>query len=506
MNARRLLRASLLAGVACFACAEKLPAPGAAAPHAALAAPSASATAAPPFAPPPGDPLRSVPPQTVTEEVAPSETPQVLELTNGLRIALLERHGFPLVSVRLSIAFSASDLQGDLRATLARAAFLTPAGAEASSVECASTGCAVAMSGASDELADMIAREASLARSEPPLAEEQRLYAIAAERYPEHSGSLWFNAFHAERVALLGDSHPYTAFAATPKPIGLDELRRWRGGAFVPSASTLVVVGDATLAQVRGEATRRFGSWTGRASTRDATTPPPLPDARVFMTQNAYNPDEFASVVARGPTWGDPDVAPLLVATKLAESAMPSPSPCRDDVALAGDAVAVGPFAFFPVGSKVSMGGVFPRGKGLEVIKVVLRQIRASRGGDATDAALDHAKARALSTWRSAVATRGAAAAWLQVALDAGAPDTFSDFPARIAAVSAADVRRVTGRYLAEDSLRLVLIGKKQDFERLPDLGLGDQPRFVDDRGAFPWGRTTAPKKPQGRAEPPSPP
>lgn len=82
--------------------------------------------------------------------------------------------------------------------------------------------------------------------------------------------------------ALLGEIHgaPVGGAIEDVRSLETADLRRYHARAFVPGRSALVVVGDVALADIRADVARRFGPWTAAESSEAAPISVPEPQTR----------------------------------------------------------------------------------------------------------------------------------------------------------------------------------------------------------------------------------
>lgn len=228
-------------------------------------------------------------------------------LSNGLKVVLLERHSAPLVNMTLAVdagyasdtaatagmASLALDLLDD--GTNTRDSFgivdaLDTLGAQVttgSSLDLSFVRLRALRSNLRPSLAvyaDVILHP-SFPQSMVELAKQQRITQIAQEK-AQPVGL-------AQRVLaplLYGGEHPYgtpftgTGYERTVTGITQAQLRAWHQTWFKPSSATLIVAGDVTMAALRPELERAFGSWArGSAPVKRVSVAPAPGPAKVYL-------------------------------------------------------------------------------------------------------------------------------------------------------------------------------------------------------------------------------
>jgi zinc protease len=226
----------------------------------------------------------------------PLPAPDVVSalLPNGLAVQVVRRDGVPLASVRLVVSGGLSDdapaepgfarlladalKEGTAARTGAEVATATQeaggdlvTGALPDSLTLAVSGLAGKMPLLLDLVAD-VARNASF-----PAEGVARVKALAHERLATDESDPFFVAARAFAKSLYG-GHPYGVISPTaasidavsPERLSTESRRRLR-----PERSLLLVVGAVDPAAVTAEAARLFGSWKGSGD-----APPPAPEAR----------------------------------------------------------------------------------------------------------------------------------------------------------------------------------------------------------------------------------
>ena len=509
---KRLAAAIGLLAIA--SCVDHLPLPPAAAPPSAAAATPAEAAlvAGAVFVPalryggpnerpaPTADPSFRIASPAVAETAMPQPvSPQTFSLENGLHVVFVERHGFPMVAAQLVIdtSWAMTDDVGGRNAYLLAGTFLSPfEHVQQTSAGCGPDGCAIASRGLSAQLAEVLGRIANLAMRAggDPGAYQQRFatYVRLAER---EYGPVQRNM----RALLFGGNHRYGEAPPGPVPT-LDALKQLRDRSFVPSASTLVVVGDTTIDAVRAALGQTLATWApGREARPAPAKPPPPPDGpHIVVYRNRSIGQVWGSVAARGPTVRDRDMPACMVLAQLLGGAM-------DSVLYHGEREELG--AAYTVGARIetykdatvmTMGASFDRDSPIAGMRTMLDAIALAREKEPSADDLERAKAGVVAQERHAGAVDEGMALMLGgAALEGLSPTAIQDRAGLVAAVSAADVRAVARHYLAPEALRAVLDGRAESTVGAQSLGLGE-PVFTDIHGrpAPPVGSVAVAKKP----------
>jgi predicted Zn-dependent peptidase len=298
---------------------------------------------------------------------------------------------------------------------------------------------------------------------------------------------------HAPAVAeralarLLYRDHPYGHLGlgteAALETTTLDEIRAFHAGAFVPSGSTLVVVGDAPYDQLSAAAEDAFRQWSAqddgpRIDREAGLTPPPLdPDERLAIVPrpgSAQSELRIAHVCASRDT---PDYHALVLLNMILGGQFVS----RVNLNLRQD-------KGYTYG--VRTGFDLRRGLGPFVLQTsvqtevtaaaigeALRELDDLRGPrPATPAEIAMARASiTLGYPRGFETAQQVARGVAQLSLH-NLPDTyFEEFVPRVEAVSEEDVRRVAAQYLDPARMVTLIVG---DHDRvaptLAPLGLGE--------------------------------
>ena len=254
---------------------------------------------------------------------------QRAQLTNGLKVVLLERHSAPIVNVALAVdAGAASDttakagaasLALDLldKGSKTRDAFvlndaLENLGARLSTATTQDLSL-VRLQGTSANLAPslVLMADAALAPSFPQdqftLAKGRRLAQIGQEKANPNSLAL-----RLVPALLYGQEHAYgkpaTGFEGSVQGITRDDLAAWHAAWFKPGSATIVVTGDTTMARLLPALEASFGRWQGgRAPGKQMATVPATAGKRLMLVDKPDAPQSTIVATHVSHTYGQPE-------------------------------------------------------------------------------------------------------------------------------------------------------------------------------------------------------
>jgi zinc protease len=256
-----------------------------------------TAVVAQPFdAPPPPAPPRPV-------NIA---TPSEAKLPNGLRVIVAERHGVPLVSVRL-VVMSGAETDPPQRAGLASmTAGLLTRGTQRHSAP-ALANAAETLGSSIDSGAGWDSSSVGMTVTTPKLSSALALVAEVAlqptfapaeiERYRDQALDDMKVAFSqpgtlagltAQRAVYGGGAygHPVNGTPASLPRVTRDELKAQHARFFRPDNAVLVFAGDVKLEDAKALAERHFGAWRAPSQPLPAAPEPvgtPWPEATVLI-------------------------------------------------------------------------------------------------------------------------------------------------------------------------------------------------------------------------------
>ena len=254
---------------------------------------------------------------------------QRAQLTNGLKVVLLERLSAPIVNVALAVdAGAASDttakagaasLALDLldKGSKTRDAFvlndaLENLGARLSTATTQDLSL-VRLQGTSANLAPslVLMADAALAPSFPQdqftLAKGRRLAQIGQEKANPNSLAL-----RLVPALLYGQEHAYgkpaTGFEGSVQGITRDDLAAWHAAWFKPGSATIVVTGDTTMARLLPALEASFGRWQGgRAPGKQMATVAATAGKRLMLVDKPDAPQSTIVATHVSHTYGQPE-------------------------------------------------------------------------------------------------------------------------------------------------------------------------------------------------------
>lgn len=227
------------------------------------------------------------------------------ELSNGLKLMIVEQHELPLVDFALVVGSGGTvDLVGKEGVANLTAAMLTEGAAGRSSLEIADQvaylGIGLGASSSWDastitlhtpksQLDSALALFADVAlRPSFPANEFERIRKTRLTDLIQAKDRPTTIANQAYAAILYGSSHPYghtlTGDEASVKSLGIGDLANFYKTHFFPNNSTLIIVGDVNPADVERKLTRLFGSWQrGTTPSYELTDVPKAGSTTVYL-------------------------------------------------------------------------------------------------------------------------------------------------------------------------------------------------------------------------------
>jgi zinc protease len=487
------LLASLLPVLA-LACGESLPPD---------VAPRPLPTVPPPAVDRPPPPLTT--PDADFRKEAPAPGPPVVfkaptieetKLSNGIRVLLVERHELPIVAVRV-VSSQGADQAGPGVGAFAGAMML--AGTQKRSAEQlsdefqalgaqhgayvdydASVLYAQSLSnkfeGTLELLAD-VAQHPSFPLDELKRERTKRLTSLHQEKdSPQRllgaaQGAALYPARHPYHTPLLGTE-------AALEKISAADLRQFHAATFEPDRLTITASGDITRGALVEQLERSFGKWKGKAARATAPAAPPPPAAgapKIIIVDRPGASQTNVSVTMVGVPRSTKDYDALLLMNAILGGQFSS----RLNMNLrekhgytygAGSAFAMrhgaGPF---------SASGAIMREHTAAAVKEIMGEIEGIRSAPVSADELADAKGNITQQLPALFETDSQTAGTLaNLAIYSLPLDDYASRPARIARVTAEDIKRVATTYLQPAQMRVVMVGDAAKIKAsLEALGLG---------------------------------
>jgi zinc protease len=426
-------------------------------------------------------------------KLGPAHYPAAQEalLPNGLRLAVLENHRQPIVSITLSLpAGTATDPAGQEGTADMMAALLTRGAGSRTTAQVADQmeqiGGSLSASATPDFLtlqADVVSRHIATAlgliadavlrpRLDSADIEGQRAQMLTGlETELGSQGGVTGRIF---LVAMYG-KHPYGSRPTPPtvRAISRARLAAFRAARFRPAGSMLVVSGDITAMEARRLVTTAFAGWTGLRPAPIPAPPAAKGGTTLLLVHNPGAPRANILFGNSGMTGSDTTLYPALVAARI----LGDPTAGRltrlfaetrrwTDVTFAS-LLRTQQMGLFQAGVEVPE----------EVADSALVGLLVTLQGLRTDLVpadeLDEAKRTIADGFPFTVQTAAQLAAAFTEARQLGQAATFvNTFRQRVSAVTAARVREAAQRLIRPDSGLIVVVGDgARLYRRLSALG-----------------------------------
>jgi zinc protease len=419
--------------------------------------------------------------------------PTQFKLANGLTVMLFEQHRLPLVSANL-VVLAGSDRNPAAKPGLA--SFTADAMDEGTKTrdqrkiaeELALMGASIG-SGSTTDYSSVSSRSLkSTADSvfdiladivqNPAFAPEEieRLRASRQTQLLQQNDNPDGLARSALYEALYGKQHPYgyieLGTAQSNAAITRDELVNfWKQG-YAPANAALIVAGDVTEAEVRDMAARHFGNWSGVATPAPAPPEPQKISARTIVIDHGAAPQTALRIGGIGASRASPDYVPLIIMN----GAMGGLFSSRINLNLReknGYAYGAGSSFGFRrgVGPYAVIGSVRTDATD-KAVKEIFTEVGRMRDEPLSAEELGLSRSAFSLSLPAQFETNASVAASGSSLFVYGLPlDYFNSLPAKINAVSVAEVQRVARQYLHPEEMITVAVGDKAKIEQpLRDL------------------------------------
>jgi zinc protease len=422
--------------------------------------------------------------------------PKSFKLANGLTVMLVERHNLPVVSANLVVLRGSEANPTDRPGLAAFTADMLDEGTEKRSTlqiadDVARIGATLATGSTSDssfvavralkknadaafEVFSDVSLHPAFSQKEIDRIRNQRLTQYLQQR--DNPGVLANKVFFNE---VYGPKHPYgymeLGTEESLKAINHDELAKFWSAGYVPENAALVVAGDLTEAELRALAETHFGKWRG---TRVQVPVPTFSGdvlRRVVVVDKPGSPQTELRVGHVGVARSNPDYVPIEVMNTMLGGLFSSRinMNLREKNGYTYGAFSAfiyrrGPGPFF-AGSGVRTDVTAP------AVKEILNEIERMRTTRLTPEELKAAKDSMSRSLPGFFETTPQVAGSIGQLFVYDLPlDYYRALPARVNAVTAADVQRVAEKYLSPKSMVVVAVGDRSKIEaELKKLDIG---------------------------------
>jgi zinc protease len=438
----------------------------------------------------PGDEWRNTQPKPGKRSALQLPVPKEFKLPNGMQVYLVEQHELPVLTAQLEVlngseanpadraglaSFTAQVMNegtdrrtaGQLADDIAQIGASLNAGSSAD----ASTVTGGGLTKNADKLFELlsdVALHPAFREEEIERVRKRRMTTLLQQS--DNPGILANRVFVHE---VYGDKSPY-GFLETGTPESTtattrDDMMKFYRSGFAPQASALVVAGDVTEAQLKALGTKYFGGWTGQAT---ASKPPMVSSTlarRVVIVDKPNAPQSALRIGHAGLQRSHPDYVPVTVMNDILGGMFSSRINMNLREVHGYTYGAFTQFQFrrgtgpFVVGSMIRTDVTAP------AVKEVFAELERMRMTEVSSNELSGAKETLERGLTAEFETASRTAGTMSNLFVYGLPlDYYRGLPAKIVAVSAADVKRMAEKYLAPDKMVVVVAGDRAKIE--PDL------------------------------------
>jgi predicted Zn-dependent peptidase len=491
---RSLMATSLLALAAC-ASTPAMPPPPAAPPGVPRPAP---ASTAPSRAETPDAPFRTAPPPADGSVTFTPPKIVSFNLKNGVKVLMVERHELPIVAVRVVVKGGQGDLATERpgvmsfvgamleQGTATRTALQISDDYEAigaqhgASMQWDSGGASVKVLGEQLDkglaiLADVV-QKPSFPEAEIARLKARRVAALSLEKNSPPA-----MAANALAASVYGRAHPYghslSGREDDIKKVGRDELLRAYRRVYVPRNAAIVVAGDVTRKDLEPKLEAAFGGWKGGAAPALAT--PKVAAAkdapRLVLVDRPGAPQAQVLLAEPGVAMSTPDRDALTVMNAILGGVFSSRINMNLREAHAYTYGARSRFVMRHGAGPFNAGGAIFSDKTGPAIHELFTEITRMAQEDVRDEELADAKEFIKLGMPGRFETVTDVTGALEDLFVYDLPlDEYATRAQRIAAVTAADVKKVAAAHIHPRTLKIIVVGDRAKLEPgLESLHLG---------------------------------
>jgi zinc protease len=424
---------------------------------------------------------------------APKFTPPAVvrrTLSNGLEVLVAERHGLPIVSLELVVKGGETLVPAEKHGLASMTAALLTEGT--------ATRDALTLAGALAEIGASIDTEGGLEASTAALTTLTRHTARALELYTDvllhpafpqkeldrvrlqRLARIRARSDRAESIAgvvfdrlLYGDAHPYgrpdLGTLKSVAAITRADVAAFHKRLYLPNNASLIVVGDTTPDAITAALEAALKDWKPGEPPK-ATLPEPPPPPKGVTVHLVDKPDAAQSYLAVGQVGvprSTPDYVPLTVLNAVLGGEFSSRinTNLREEKGYTYGAHTR--FAFRQGPGPFQAGTAVQTSVTKEALAELVKEISDITGPrPVTDAELADAKERIVGGFPARFeTTSGVAGTLVELVLYNLPDDYFATFPARVGALTKADVARAAKEHLNPDRLTILVVGDRAKVE-----------------------------------------
>ncbi len=450
--------------------------------------------------------------------------PVSFKLDNGLTVYLMERHLLPIVAANLvvlngsdanpvdkpGLASFTSDMMDEgttSRPTLQIADDLNQIGARVSSGS-GSDSAFVAMGtltktldNAMDIFAD-VALHPSFEQKEIDRIRNQRITGLKQEKDDPNQVS--------RRVmyrVLYGKNHPYgyddSGTIESNKNITRENMQKFYQEGYGPQNSALIFAGDLTLDQAKALAQKYFGSWKGTAPKHTATELKAPPKRAIYLVNKEGAPQTFVRIAGIGMERSNPDY----VAGQISNNALGGMFSSRLNMNLREKhGYTYGAFSRFTFRREpgpFTCAAAIRTDVTAPAVKEFLTQVESMQSSPVTPEELKMAK----DNWSLSIpgmfeSTPELASTTGELFIYGLPKDYFHSLPAKIDAVTGADVERVAKNYMKAPDMVIITVGDRDKIKgELEKLNVGPVEEMDVEANPVSAGSAGSPEKSEKKSD-----
>lgn len=418
--------------------------------------------------------------------------PQQFTLKNGARVLVLEDHRFPTVTFSFSVRggslyqqkpgvadLTASMLdEGTQSRTAQQIAALTEEMGATLGADSGTETAELSANGPSDQT-DALINLLGDVLLHPAFPEDrlQRVRFQTANNLVQQRSDPNFLAGQLAARVIYGDT-PYAALAPTPEQVAevtREDLLAFHRRAYRPEGALLGITGDVRATEVQAALEKALADWKPEGP---APTPPPArPEAasatRVYMVARPGSVQTALRFTSLGISRTDPDYLALVVANRVLGGSSSSRlfQNLREERGYTYGAYSILDAPRWP-GTWSSYASVRTPVTG-DAAREFVHEIRRLSEEPVAAEELARAKRALVGSFaRTLESPEGVLARATEIARYDLPADYWDTYPARIEAVTPADVQRVAKKYLAGGRVQVVAVGERSTLEAaLKELG-----------------------------------